>query len=113
MFVPFRFSPSTLIIEHKYRTSITVLSASDTNRSHFHFPAQSEEFPADRDQPDHFEDKEDYVADAYNGPESLTEDGYGSSYYAQVRDTSIEDTSQHHKRNDQNADREQDTAGGH
>jgi hypothetical protein len=36
--------------------------------------AQPVEFPANRDQPDHFEYKEDYVAEAKNGPEGLTHD---------------------------------------
>src|SRR6266480_3672378 len=82
-----------------------------TNRSHFHVLAQPEKFPTDRNQPDHFEYKEDNIAEANKGSECLAQDGYDTGYYAQVGDTFMEDAFQHHNRDDQDADREQDTAG--
>ena len=72
---------------------------------------QPVEFPADRDKPDWEEQTVDYVARADNGSKGLTDDAQSTSHDAQIGNAFRKDALQHDEREDQNAERSQDTGG--
>src|SRR6266699_128630 len=75
--------------------------------------SQSVEFPADREKPDREEQTVDKEARAYDGPKGLTHDAQDTGHDAQIGNALMENALEHDEREDQNAERGQDTSGGH
>lgn len=72
--------------------------------------AEPAEFPADREKPDLQKRTVAEVADAEQGPQGLIDGADGSSGDVQIGDALMEDATGHDEREDQDANRGQDTA---